>query len=67
MHDETGCFLLKNRTEGVYVVASKSQGHHFDRAVRGNSCALLGQHGLPWALWIPTPMNEVVSSEQASG
>lgn len=67
MHDETGCFLLKNKTEGVYVIVSKSQGHHFDCVVRGNSCALLSQHGLPWALWIPTPRKEVLSSEQTCG
>lgn len=47
MHDETGCFLLKSKTGGVYVIVSKSQGHHLIAGMKGNSCALLGQHKTP--------------------
>lgn len=47
MHDETGCFLLKTKTGGVYVIISKSQGYRLIAGVKGNSCALLGPHRVP--------------------
>lgn len=65
MHDETGCFLLKNKTECDNIQESRPSFQL--RGKRKQLWALLGQHGLPWALWIPTPIKEVVNSEQASG
>lgn len=40
-------FLFKNRTEGAYVIVSRVKAITSIAEVKGNSCALLGQHGAP--------------------
>lgn len=40
----------KSLCDSIHV--STSQGHLI-AGVKGNSCALLGLHRAPWALWIP--------------
>lgn len=47
IHGETEYFLLKTKTEGVYVIVFKSQGYHLIAGVKGNSCALLDQYKAP--------------------
>lgn len=66
MHDETGCFLLKTKTEGIYDSIQESSPSSDCWGERKQLCSAGPIQGSPGLCGLQTPINEVAGSEHTS-